>query len=749
MGDVRQRAFDRLERRSGTRGTGRPPQWLWRLIPIVVLLAGLALTVGGAALLVLIAEDRRSGWEERLAASVVDDLEGRLAAHMEVVSGLRGYLTATGPGLERAEYERYLTASGATDRLAGVQAVSWAPVVPRGDEAAFEARVAAEELGPEVVGKVYPVTPGGDDGTSDRLVIDFPFPLEGNESAIGLDMATEPIRRATVERARRTGTIAVSAPIELAPLPGKPPGILLIAPVFVPGDAEVGAAPRPLAGVVVGVLVVETLLADSEVLGSIELVLSDLGPVAEGTGPEPTGGRDAIVIYRTGDLDPAEVGHVRSLEVGGRIWQVALAPQPRSMPSVVLFSALVVLALLATVVAAMRSRKVVARFWATSVSNERLQRELEVADERLSVQFARFEAAARAAKVGLWECDLATGSFWSSGQALDQLGLSPDDLTSWDDFVALLHPDDRTEYLRRPSPTPPGEMVELALRLRHRDGSYRRIRARSQTIWNGDRPVTKVGSHIDVTEDEIARLNETLAEANRKLEEFNRVASHDLRSPLRAISGYAGLLREGAFGGLSEEVDRYLGEIEVRAVRMGHLLDGLQAYSRAGNDDEPVELVDLHFLVAEVVGLVDDLGCELIDQVVAERPVPMAAVPFATTLRNLVDNACKHHHRPDGTVRVQVVVEDDWVLATVADDGPGIAERDQERIFQPYRQLKPVDDGAGGGVGLALVHRNVAANGGHITVDSQPGRGSTFTVRWPLARTEPVGGRIEASNPAT
>ena len=108
------------------------------------------------------------------------------------------------------------------------------------------------------------------------------------------------------------------------------------------------------------------------------------------------------------------------------------------------------------------------------------------------------------------------------------------------------------------------------------------------------------------------------------------------------------------------------------------------------------------------------------------------SVPLELVLRNLLNNALKHHHQPHlGRVHVSVQEHDNHVEFAVGDNGPGIAPQFHERIFQIFQTLKPRDDVEGSGMGLAIVKKIVENRGGRIWLESTVGEGTTFYFVWP------------------
>lgn len=109
-------------------------------------------------------------------------------------------------------------------------------------------------------------------------------------------------------------------------------------------------------------------------------------------------------------------------------------------------------------------------------------------------------------------------------------------------------------------------------------------------------------------------------------------------------------------------------------------------------------------------------------------------VPFDVVLRNLIENAVKHHDRADGTVTVTATPARDHLRVSVADDGAGIPTEWQEAIFEPFKRVSDEPSSESSGIGLALVRRTIETIGGRIEVRSDPAarRGTEFVVTWPL-----------------
>jgi len=246
------------------------------------------------------------------------------------------------------------------------------------------------------------------------------------------------------------------------------------------------------------------------------------------------------------------------------------------------------------------------------------------------------------------------------------------------------------------------------------------------------------------TGDELDRLAETLNEMLERLEDafgevrrFAADAAHELRTPLTALRGGIEVALRG-----ERTPDEYrtvlrssLEEVE----RLTHLAEDLLLLSRFSvTVSAPRQRVDLEPLVMDVL----DVGIQLAHgrgvSIVSAELTALTVVGDAGALRrallNLVDNALKYTPA-GGKVEVSLVRENGRAAITVRDTGPGIAAADAERVFQPFVRLDAAREDApdGTGLGLSIARSIVIAHGGELTLESAAGRGSTFTIRLPIA----------------
>ena len=227
-----------------------------------------------------------------------------------------------------------------------------------------------------------------------------------------------------------------------------------------------------------------------------------------------------------------------------------------------------------------------------------------------------------------------------------------------------------------------------------------------------------------------------LQRANERLEQFVRIASHDLREPLNTVQEFSGLIASDHDVELPEPARQYLGLVRRAGARMRSLLDDMLAYTRLQRQDPgPKEAVALDELLADVrdsvAARLRDSGGELVVE-------PLPTVQGYRTLllllfQNLVGNALKFvppGRRP--RVRVHARRADDGQLEiVVADNGIGIAAKDLDRLFQPFVRLNLRKRFDGTGLGLVLCRDVAQVHGGTVLVRSTPGEGSEFVLRLP------------------
>jgi signal transduction histidine kinase len=237
-----------------------------------------------------------------------------------------------------------------------------------------------------------------------------------------------------------------------------------------------------------------------------------------------------------------------------------------------------------------------------------------------------------------------------------------------------------------------------------------------------------------------------LERSNVELEQFAYAASHDLKSPLRAISNLAYWLESDLGPHMSTESRQQMILLQGRVRRLERLLGDMLRYSQAAKSTPVVERVDVGALVRTVFR-----SCERPPDfalaVATEMPVLLTSrALLEQVLASLVGNAIKHHPGGAGTVSVECRQRGAFQELVVSDDGAGIDQRHGVKIFQPFQTLRSRDAVEGSGIGLALAQRLVEAAGGSISLEPHQGRGARFRFSWPTVWPERLG--LSAAPPA-
>jgi two-component system, OmpR family, sensor kinase len=224
-----------------------------------------------------------------------------------------------------------------------------------------------------------------------------------------------------------------------------------------------------------------------------------------------------------------------------------------------------------------------------------------------------------------------------------------------------------------------------------------------------------------------------LRASEQQLRRFVADASHELRTPIAAISAYAELFGRGA-SEQKEDLERLMGGIRTETTRMEHLVADLLLLARL-DEGRPMERrsVDLVALCAEAVQTASTVGPEW--PLTFEASHPIEVMGDATSLRQLVDNLLGNvrAHTPPGTsARVSVDSDETAAVITVADNGPGMPAGETEHVFERFYRSDPSRSRThgGAGLGLSIVSAIVAAHGGTVTATGDAG--TTFTVRLPI-----------------
>jgi PAS domain S-box-containing protein len=380
--------------------------------------------------------------------------------------------------------------------------------------------------------------------------------------------------------------------------------------------------------------------------------------------------------------------------------------------------------------------------------------QLKRIEQSLRVTQAKLESTLEASSVGTWTWDLATDRLIADEFTARMFSFAADVAAKGLPVAAYLevvHEEDRADV---------ASALKLAIelcgaydieyRVRRPNGSSRWLQARGRVESDGSgHAVYFHGAVIDITDRKLAELslrdnNQQLERSNRDLEDFAYIASHDLKTPLSGIKSVALWLEED-LQDLSDDSRKLLGMMRSRIDRMDTLLDDLLTFSRVGRADTAVSetnVADIFDNIVEVLNPPEHIQV----RVQGELPVILTAgAQLEQVLRNLINNAIKHHDKQNGEVVLSGQRVGDFVEFVVRDDGPGILPQFHEKIFELFGTLKRRDEAESTGMGLTIVKKLIERQNCRITIHSQgDGTGAEFRFRWPTSSTttyveEPTG----------
>jgi PAS domain S-box-containing protein len=371
----------------------------------------------------------------------------------------------------------------------------------------------------------------------------------------------------------------------------------------------------------------------------------------------------------------------------------------------------------------------------------------------------RFRMVMNGINDGLFDYDLLRNNIYFSPAYKAMLGYTDEEFpNTLENLNEHLHPEDYDKKWNLIHQYQYQEVPNYSnyFRMKHKDGSWRWILSRGIGIWDKDGKLIRlIGTHTDVTEQK--DREEKLKELNSELESFAYIASHDLRSPLVNLKGFAGEMEHtiNTIRPLLEKAETSLPEAEKKILqqsfeqdipealrfihksvdKMESLTSAVLDLSRIGRRELVWEAVNLHEIATRCA---DTLAYERANKNAEIRLENLPVIISDTRaleqiLSNLMDNALKYlDPERKGVITVSSEIKNSEIIIAVKDNGRGINEADKDKVFEIFRRARNAGDERGMGMGLAYVKGVLRRIGGSIWFESQLGEGTTFFVRLPL-----------------
>ena len=276
-----------------------------------------------------------------------------------------------------------------------------------------------------------------------------------------------------------------------------------------------------------------------------------------------------------------------------------------------------------------------------------------------------------------------------------------------------------------------GYTRDVIMELRSKKGETRWVSTSSHAV-NIDDTDCFLTAMIDITERK--KAEEQLEMVNKELEAFSYSVSHDLRAPLRAISGYANIISEDYRKVLDGEGKRLLEVVQYNAKKMGTLIDDLLAFSRLGRKEIQKTTIEMKELIE---GALIELG-KTVEHKAEVRigEIHPAQADYSLinhVFVNLISNAVKYSSKTEKpVVEIKSEKKNGEVIYSVSDNGAGFDMQYAHKLFGVFQRLHTMEEFEGTGVGLAIVQRVVSKHGGKVWADAKINKGATFYFSLPI-----------------
>jgi len=362
-------------------------------------------------------------------------------------------------------------------------------------------------------------------------------------------------------------------------------------------------------------------------------------------------------------------------------------------------------------------------------------------EDELLEQKALLEEAQRIAHMGVWSWDLENNNFKWTDPLFEMLGIEKTPIIHYKQFADILHPDDEAESLKvfQEAAKSSSPSFEMTNRVYDKTGNLKHFQIIGKIKRNSEGRVERViGIGRNITpqienEHRLMQLINEVKQVNNELNDFAYIVSHDLKAPLRSINSLSQWLIDDYGSKMPDEANEMLQLMSKQVERMHTLIEGVLNYSKATSQKEQNQLVDLNEVVEETLGL---LAAPEHINISVETKLPVLLLDrtrITQVFQNLISNSIKYMDKPEGFIKVAAVQGSSAWLFSVSDNGPGIPNKDFDKIFKIFQTVGDKDSFESTGIGLTVVKKIISLYKGTIWVESTLGEGTTFYFTIPIS----------------
>ena len=672
---------------------------------------------------------------DRESDHVIELVKERMGKYEDALWSGVALIRTSGDDVDFQTWRRYANSINIEEKYPGISGIGVVHSVPANELESYLTKQRLQR--PD-----FQVFPQHDE--SENFPIAYVIPVEGNEKAVGLDLAHETNRYTAAQRARDTGRSQITGPITLVQDAGKTPGFLFYAPFYkadkneadksgidtnkneavenIPGNAIDDRRDR-FAGMVYAPFIFNKLMEGT------------LGKDKRRVGIRISDGDELLYDEHQGheqDFDPNPI-FTKSVDVKlfGRNWKFDIwttksfrQATADNQPLSILIGGIIIDTFLILLFLSMKRTSQKSLRLADSMTLQLEKNAVSLELKAIELQhriedLRRFNESAVGRELRMVELKHEVNELCEHSGDSRRYCLST--------ALKGLTPANSQRLL--PEMPPQGQVT-----------ADKSLESKITRLESSQRATLNMMEDAERSRQTLATMNEALQQSNHDLEQFAYIASHDLQEPLRKVASFCSLLQKEYGDGLDDDGRKYLNFAVDGASRMRALVQDLLLYSKIGSQKNRSHQIDTHaalklaelnleLLIAESNA---KIICDDLPEVVAEQR------EIAQLFQNLIGNSLKYRADEPPEIRIATVdCEDCWQFS-VSDNGIGVAPEYQERVFGIFKRLHSRNEYSGTGIGLAICKRIVEQLGGKIWIQQKEEAGCTVCFTVPKLATKNI-----------